>query len=41
MRNKRKVAVKLIERGEIHNARLIEYLANKFNEERGRKHNGV
>lgn len=40
MRNERKVTVKLIERGEINNARLVEYLANKFNE-RGNKHDGV
>lgn len=40
MRNKRKITVKLIERGEIHNTRLIEYLANKY-KERGRKHEGV
>lgn len=40
MRNERKVTVKLIERGEIHNARLVEYLANKFNE-RGSKHEEV
>ncbi len=40
MRNKRKVTVKLIESGEIHNARLVEYLANKY-KERGRKHDGV
>lgn len=40
MRDKRKVVVKLIESSEVHNNRLIEYLANKFNE-RGTKHDGI
>lgn len=38
MRNKRKITVNLIENGNINNARLVEYLANKF-KERG-THNG-
>ncbi len=32
MRNKRKVVVKLIESGKVNNARLVEYLANKYKE---------
>ena len=40
MRNKRKVAVKLIERGDINNKRLVEYLADKY-KERGSKHDGI
>ncbi len=32
MRNRRKVVVRLIETEKIHNQRLAEFLANKFNE---------
>lgn len=32
MRNKRKIVVNMVENGNINNARLIEYLANKFKE---------
>lgn len=32
MRGKRKVVVKLIESEKISNARLVEYLANKYKE---------
>ena len=32
MRNKRKVVVNLIETNKINNARLVEYLANKYKE---------
>lgn len=31
-RNERKIAVRLIESNAIHNARLVEYLANKYKE---------
>ena len=34
MRGKRKVTVKLIEQEYINNHRLVEYLANKYREER-------
>lgn len=40
MRNERKITVKLLERGEINNTRLVEFLANKFNE-RGVKNGRV
>lgn len=40
MRNKRKVVVHLIESKEVHNERLVEYLASKYNV-RGRKRDGV
>lgn len=32
MRSQRKVTIKLVEGGKLHNQRLVEYLANKFNE---------
>lgn len=32
MRNKRKVVVQLVEGDKLHNQRLIEYFANKYNE---------
>lgn len=32
MRNKRKVVVKLIQSEQVHNARLIEYFANRVKE---------
>ena len=35
---KRKVVVNLLESGQINNARLVEYLAEKFKERGGEKH---
>lgn len=32
MRTKRKVVVRYVEDGRLHNQRLIEYFANKYNE---------
>lgn len=32
MRSRRRITVKLVESERIHNQRLIEYFANKFNE---------
>ena len=37
MRQERKVVVKLIEQEHIFNARLVEYLANKYKERRFEK----
>ena len=39
MRTKRKVVLNFIESGDINNARLIEYLANKY-KERGIENEG-
>ncbi len=32
MRNKRKVVIEFVKKGEVNNARLVEYFASKFNE---------
>lgn len=37
MRNKRKVIVNMIDSGNVNNARLVEYLANKFKERGSRE----
>lgn len=43
MRNRRRVIINLVETNNVNNARLIEYLANKFKErgiENGREQSG-